>query len=51
MPPPKAKKYNKPLQTYNHPRMFQEDDDDEEMLQNSANTFFNGWSFINNDDV
>lgn len=45
VPPPKIRNYTKTLQMYNHPRMFQADDQDL-----SAN-LLPGWSFINNEDL
>ena len=44
--PPKMKNYSKALQLYNHPRMFQPDDQDQ-----NSNTLLPGWSFINNEDI
>ena len=45
--PPKIRNYSKHLQMYNHPRMFQADEQD----YNNVDTVLPGWSFINNDDI
>ena len=47
IPTPKMRNYAKHLQMYNHPRMFQADEQD----YNNVDTVLPGWSFINNDDI
>ena len=47
IPTPKMRNYAKHLQMYNHPRMFQADEQD----YSNVDTVLPGWSFINNDDI